>query len=175
MAGFQYRKNLDGSNQAPTLVYVIGKSSVAFAVGDAVRINTSGFCDVCDAGEGMAGVIQTVTTREGQPVACDSGTTDTWTMSSTNETVAKKMIGFIPALPNYLFYNDSDGTLTEAMVGMYFDLVSHTQIDGDTNHDTTQRTCRLWEFNPDHDADASKGLFQVVESQFGQDSWDREA
>jgi hypothetical protein len=85
------------------------------------------------------------------------------------------MIGFIPALPNYLFYNDSDGDMDEAHIGYFFDLVSHSQIDESTGHDTTQRTCKLWEYDPDHDGDASKGLFQVVESQFGQDSWDREA
>jgi hypothetical protein len=176
MAGFSYRKNLDGSNQAPTLVYVIGKASVAFQTGDAVRVNTSGFCDnAATAGEGVCGIVQNVTTRTGTPIAPDSGTTDTWTMPTNNQTTEKYMVGFIPALPNYLFFNDTSGTLTEAMIGEYFDISDKNTIDQGTASDTTQATFRLWEFDPDHDADASKGLFQVCESQFGQDSWDREA
>lgn len=176
MAGFSYRKNLDGSSYVPSLRYVIGKNAIAFTVGDAVRINTSGFVDVATAGEGICGFVAQVVTRARATKDSDSATSlDTYTMSSDNQTVAKDMIAFIPALPHYLFYNDSDATLTEAMIGMYFNAISTTQVDGDTNHDTTEQTFRLWEFDPDHDGDASKGLFQVVESQFGATSWDREA
>lgn len=175
MAGFSFRKSLDGANVAPATLRVIGKNSVEFAKGDAVRINTSGFVDVCDAGEGIAGFVVGVENRDGTPVAYDSGDIDIWTMASDNQTVAKKMIVFIPALPQYLFFNDADGNMDEAHVGLYFDLASHSQVDEDTHSDTTQATVRLWQYDPDGDADASKGLFQVVESQFGQDSWDREA
>jgi hypothetical protein len=65
--------------------------------------------------------------------------------------------------------------LDEAHIGYFFDLANHTTVDEDTHSDTTQATVRLWEYDPDHDGDASKGLFQFVETQFGQDSWDREA
>jgi hypothetical protein len=173
MAGFAYRKNLDGSNQAPTLLYLIAKQGIAIAIGDAVRVNTSGFVDVCDAGEGIAGFCVAVVTRKGTAKAVDAGSNDTWTTSADNQTVAMDMVAFIPALPNYLFYNDADASLAEAYIGMYYDLVSHTQVQGSSRHDTTQKTVRLWEYDPNHESDASEGLFQVVESQFGQDSWDR--
>jgi hypothetical protein len=173
--GFSYRKNLDGSSQAPTLLYVIGKNSVTFTIGDLVRVNTSGFCDIATAGEGVCGVVAHVVTRKGLAKSPTAGTLYDYAMTSDNQTVAKDMIGFIPALPNYLFFNDSSSTLTEAMIGEYFDASDEDQVDQATAHDTTQATLRLWEFDPDHDSDASKGLFSIVESQFGQDSWDREA
>jgi len=176
MAGFSYRKNLDGSSYTPSLMYLIGKNSVEFQIGDLVRVNTSGFIDVADAGEGVCGVVAQVVTRARATKDSDSATSlDTYTMSSDNQTVAKDMIAFIPALPHYLFYNDTDGDMDEAHIGMYFDAITHSQIDESSGHDTTQSTFRLWEYDPDHDGDASKGLFQIVESQFGSDSWDRTA
>jgi len=174
MAGFSYRKNLDGSNQAPTLLYVIAKQGIAFSVGDAVRINTSGFVDICDAQEGMAGVLVAIVTRKGTAKAVDAGSNDTWTTSADNQTVAMDMAVFIPALPNYLFFNDADGNGSEAHIGLFYDLANSYAVDEDTHSDTTQATVRLWEYDPNHISDASQGLFQVVESQFGQDSWDRQ-
>ena len=57
MAGFSYRKNIDGSSEAPTLKQVIAKNSVAFTVGDMVRHNTSGFGDIVDADEDISGIL----------------------------------------------------------------------------------------------------------------------
>ena len=176
MAGFSYRKNLDGSSQSPTLMYVIGKSSVTFSIGDLVRVNAAGFCDVADAAEYVVGVVAQVVTRKGLKKDPDSATAlNDYTMTSDNQTVAKDMIGFIPALPNYLFYNDADEAIGEENIGMYFDAITHTQIDGDSHHDTTTATFRLWEVDPDHDADLSKGLYNVCESQIYNADCDREA
>lgn len=175
MAGFSYRKNLDGSAYVPSLVYVIGKNSVTFTIGDLVRVNTSGFCDVADAGEYVAGVVAQVVTRKGKSKDADSATLHDYTMASDNQTVDKDMIGFVPALPHYLFYNDADEDIGEENIGMYFDAVSHSQIDGNSHHDTTTKTFRLWGVDPDGDGDDSKGLYQIIESQFGNVDSDREA
>jgi len=175
--GFSYARNMDGSAYVPSLIYVIGKNSVTFTMGDAVRINTSGFVDIATAGEGVCGFVSQVVDTDGGSISPDSGTLHDYTMNSANQTSTSYQyrIGFIPALPNYLFYNDADEDLSESDIGMYFNAISESQIDGGSNHDTTQQTFRLWVYDPDSDADASKGLFSVVESQFGQDSWDREA
>lgn len=179
--GFHYARNLDGSSNAPATLRVIGKNSVVFEVGDAIRINTSGFADIATAGEFVAGICVGVETRDtggtgaAGPADIDSGSPNTWTMASDNQTSAKEMVVFIPALPQFLFWNDADADLSESDIGQYFDLVSETQIDGDTNHDTTTKTARLWVYDPDKDADVSKGLFQFVESQFGNVDSDREA
>lgn len=174
MAGFSYRKNLDGSAQAPTLLYVIAKQGIDFSIGDAVRINTGGFVDICDAAEGMAGVLVSMVDRKGKAKDFKAGTNDTWTSPAANQATDKDMAVFIPALPNYLFFNDADGNGSEAHIGLYYDLANSYAVDEDTHSDTVQATVRLWEYDPNHVSDASQGLFQVVESQFGQDSWDRE-
>lgn len=168
MAGFSYRKNLDGSAYAPSNLYVIGKNSVTFSVGDIVRINTSGFCDISTTGEEIAGVVSTVVDNKGKALTPDSGTTDTWTMGSANQTTAteKYKVGFIPALPHYLFYNDADDTLAQTNILQYFDTNDENDVDVATATDTPTAQVRLVEIDPDHDGDASKGLFQIVESQF---------
>lgn len=173
--GFSYARNLDGSAYVPSLLYIIGKSSVTFTVGDAVRIDTSGFCDICAAGEYILGFVAQVVTRAEKAKDPDSGTLHDYTMASDNETSAKDMIGIIPALPNYLFFNDSDGNMDESHIGMYFDLISESQVDETSGDDSTTKSLRLWEYDPDNDADASKGLFNVVESQIYNADCDREA
>ena len=165
--GFTFRKNLDGSAYVPSLLYFIGKNSVAFKTGDPVRINTSGFCDLSDAvGDTIVGIVQTVVDKNGKAVTPDSGTLNTWTMGGTNQTVTLNEVAIIPALPQYLFYNDADASLTQAMELKYFDLtVSTSQIDVGSATDTATASYRLVQRDPDDDGDASKGLFQIVESQ----------
>lgn len=173
--GFQYARNMDGSAYVPSLIYAIAKDSVTFTIGDAVRINTSGYVDICDAGEYVVGVIAQVVDADGYPLTPDSATTHDYTMDSDNTTVDQNLIGFIPALPHYLFWNDADADLSAIDIGQYFDLISSSQVDGDSNHDTTTKTVRLWQYDPDGDADASKGLFNFVESQIYNADCDREA
>lgn len=170
MSGFAYRKNLDGSAYNPINMYVIGKNSIAFQVGDLVRINTSGFMDIVDATEGIAGVCVSVVDKNGLPVTPDSGTTDTWTMNSANQTDTNYQykVVFIPALPNYLFYNDADDSLTATMEFQYFDTTDENDVNVGSATDTATAQVRLISRDPDGDGDASKGLFQIVESQFAQ-------
>jgi hypothetical protein len=176
MAGFAYRKNLDGSSQSPTLLHKIGKSSVTFSVGDLVRVDASGFVDVVDADENsIAGVCQMVVDSDGKAIDTDSGTNDTWTMESDNETVDQYKVAFIPALPNYIFYNDADDSLTRTMEFQYFDTNNEYQVDVASATDSATAMVKLIERDPDHDGDASKGLFQIVESQFATDAVDTAA
>jgi len=167
MAGFRYRKNIDGSKDAPTLLYAVGKNSIVFQVGDLIRINTSGFADVVDATEGAAGVIAQVVDTNGLAIDPDSGTTDTYTMASDNQTVALKNVAYMPALPHYLFYNDADASLTRAMELEYFDTNDENDVDVATATDTWSAQVQLVSRDPDGDGDASKGLFRIVETQFG--------
>lgn len=168
MAGFAYRKNLDGSAYNPINMAILGKNSVTFSVGDLIRVNTSGIVDLSDSTEEVAGVVVTVQDKNGLPVAADSGTTETWTLNSANQTDTdyQYKVAFIPALHNYLFYNDSDGTLAQTNLFQYADVANSNQVTTGGLTDTATKQVRLIEINPDHDADDSKGLFQIVESQF---------
>ena len=175
--GFQYARNMDGSAYVPSTLSRVGKDSVTFTLGDAVRINTSGYVDICEAGEYVVGVVAQVTDADGKALDPDSGTIHDYTMPSTNSSSSSYgyLIHFIPALPHYLFWNDTDASLSATDFGQYFDLANEYQVDGDSNHDTTTKTCRLWQYDPDGDADVSKGLFNFVESQIYNADCDREA
>jgi len=170
MAGFSYRKNIDGSNQAPVNKNLVGAASVVFSVGDLIRINNAGQASLVTAGDLVLGVVTSVTTKDGAPVAPDSGTTDTWTMASSNVSDATKnlKVHYIPALPNYLFYNDGDADVTVAKLFMYFPVNDENDVDLTTGSDTVVDTVRLIEIDPDGDGDASKGLFQIAESFWAQ-------
>jgi len=165
---FLFRKSIDGSSTPPVNLYAVGKNSIVFQVGDLIRINTSGFADLVDTGECIGGVCVGVVDSNGLPIAPDSGTMDTWTMGGSNQTVTYAQVVFIPALPSYLFYNDADGTLTRAMEFGYFDTNDENDVDIARYTATWSAQVQLISRDPDGDADASKGLFRIVESQFGQ-------
>lgn len=169
MAGFRYRKSLSGSVEQPTELSLVGANSVVFQVGDLIRVNTAGRAALVTAGDLVLGVVTGVTDSSGQQaIDPDSGTTDTYTMPSDNVTVAQRKVRYIPALQDYLFYNDSDDTLSVANLFQYFPVNDENDVDGSNPHDSTVNTVRLVEIDPDGDGDASKGLFQIVESFWAQ-------
>lgn len=168
MAGFSYRKNIDGSSQAPTVLSLVGANSVVFQVGDLIRVSNAGFAKLVTTGDLVLGVVVEVVTSAGSPVTPDSGTTDTYTMASDNQTVAQKKVRYIPALANYLFYNDSDDTLATTNLFQYFPVNDENDVNGSSSSDSTVDTVRLIEIDPDGDGDASKGLWQIVESFWAQ-------
>jgi hypothetical protein len=169
MAGFIFRKNLHGTSETPALMEGVGKDSIVFTVGDVVRINTSGYIDLSTADEQIIGVVQSVVTSKGLPVAPDSGTTDTWTMSSANTTVGLR-IQFIPAFGDYAFSADSDTTITIADIGKYFNVKSTSDAIVTSGESYTIGTLQFQciGLDPNGDADASMGLYRCVASQMGQ-------
>lgn len=170
MAGFAFRKNLDGSAHVPSLLYVMGKNSIVFTVGDVVRVNTSGFMDLATTTEQIFGVVQTVVDSKGKAISPDSGTTDTWTMASDNQTVNKYEVAVIPAFGHYAFSCDSDTTIELASIGKYFALnaTSDGVVTSGESDTVGSLDCQLIGVDPDNDADASKGLYRLINSQLGQ-------
>lgn len=167
MAGFQFRKSLDGT-AAPAELSLIGANSVVFQVGDLIRVNTGGFAALATAGDLILGVVTGVTDKNDNRTDADAGTLDTYTMASDNQTVAQEKVRYIPALQPYLFYNDADADLATTNLFQYFPINDENDVDGSTGHDSTLNTVRLIELDPDHDGDASKGLFQIVETFWAQ-------
>ena len=166
---FNFRKNLDGSSQVPALLYGIGKNSIIFTVGDVVRFNTSGFLDLSEANEQVFGIVAGVVTSKGLPVDTDSGTINTWTMASDNQTVAMNQVSVIPAFPHYAFSADSDTTIEQASLGKYFNVNATSDGIVTSGESDTIGTLmfQLVGIDPDGDADVSKGLYRVVGSQVG--------
>lgn len=167
---FTLRKNLDGNPNSPALLAGIGKNSVVFTVGDAVRFNTSGFLDLATTTEQVFGVVATVVDANGIAITPDSGTTNTWTMASDNQTSAMKQVMVIPAFGHYAFSADSDTTIEQASLGKYFALnaTSDGVVTAGESDTIGSLDLQLIGIDPDDDADASKGLYRFVNSQVGQ-------
>lgn len=169
MAGFKFRKSLRGDGVVPAQLEIIAGNSVVFQVGDLIRINQDGFASLATAGDLILGVVTGVVDKNGIAIAPDADTTpDIYTMESDNQTVGLKKVQYIPALQDYLFYNDSDASLSQAQLMQYFPINDENDVDGSTGNDSVLNTVRLVELDPDHDGDASKGLFQIVESFWAQ-------
>lgn len=170
MSGFSYRKSLSGALYAPAELHILAAPSVVFQVGDLIRIDNAGHAALVTTGDLVLGVVTGVHDKNGIKIAPDSGTTDTWTMASDNITNAAKnyKVSYIPALQDYLFYNDSDDTLAQTNLMQFFPVNDENDVNGSSSSDSTLDTVRLVEIDPDNDGDASKGIWQIVESFWAQ-------
>ena len=168
MAGFRYRKNLDGSSQSPTNLSLVGANSVVFQVGDLIRVNNAGRAALVTTGDLVLGVVTGVTDKNGAPISPDSATTDTYTMPSDNVTVAQRKVFYIPALPNYLFFNTADSAVTVADLFAFMAVNDENDVDPGTKSDTVVDTVRLIEVDPDATGTTGEGLFQIAESFWAQ-------
>jgi len=172
--GFYYRGSLLGVHSSPMILEVILAASQTVTLGDAVRVNTSGYSVVCGATSLVAGVVKGIVDKNGMSVfsprssrgsATVSGD-DTCTTASDNTTVDQIKAQIEIALPgNSLYYNDANGDFTQSEVFKYFDLTSTgDQIDQGTGSDAAA-VAQLIKIDPDGDGDASKGLFIFAETQ----------
>lgn len=175
--GFKPRKTLVGVDLTGQEEFLLGNSR-EFTIGDMVRLDTSGVLKVCAAGEPILGRLAGIVDQNGINVfetGRATGTTgstlspdDTITTSSTNTSDAtRKLKGQveISIAGNVLYSNDADGDLAQTNVGQLFDLTSGgDQVAQSTASDTSGQV-QLVKLDPDGDADASKGLFRIVETQ----------
>ena|SRR3990167_1045936 len=171
--GYFYRKSLDGKDNPSILRYRMG-DSVVFTHGDAVKIDASGVLQLAGAGGPFLGILQGTVDELGinplgQGYNNQTGATlsgdDTVTSASDNSTRTHYLLGEVICDPKALFYNDSDDTLALTNDLQLFDHNSSSDnIDVATASDTSGQM-QLVQRDPDGDADASKGLFRIVESQ----------
>lgn len=175
-AGFRFRKSLYGGD-LPAAQQILLDDSATFTIGDSVQVDTDGLIVVSTAGEEVLGVLVGIVNQDGINVfstgaAGTDGSTltgdDTITTSSTNSTAtARKLKGEVIVDPAgaILWYNDSNGTLAQTNLYQFFNgVAAGDQIDQATASDTNGQW-QLVELDPDGDADASKGLFRIAESQ----------
>lgn len=171
MAGFFFRQQIDGTNSYAQME-LLAAASVVFQVGDLIRVNNAGTASLATAGDLILGVVTGVVDKNGIKLDPDAGSTDIYTMASDNVTNAAKnyKVQYIPALQQYLFYNDADDTLAQTNLFQYFNLNDENDVDVASPSDSTLSTVRLIKIDPDGDGDASKGLFQIVESFWAQNA-----
>lgn len=175
--GFSFRRSLMGVEHPGTQDFILAGSATV-KIGDAVRLNTNGLLVRAATGEPVLGILEGIVDQNGinafSPRA--SGTTgatltpdDQVVTSATNASDAtRKLKGRVILDPaGYcLFYNDSDSTLSQTHIGQMFDAANGNQITVGGASDSNGQF-QLVAIDPDNDADASKGLFRIVETQLG--------
>lgn len=177
MAGFKYRGQISGA-QDPILENLIISDSDVIAVGDAVSMS-AGYVIPATSSTVVYGICVGIVANDGRPL--DTVTTSeydgTWVSSSgsytasADNTTDKMVRAVVCPDPMALWYDDSNGTLTVAMLKTFFKLTSASQIDQATSSATVGQF-QLWKLDPDEDSDASKGLFKM--SQWQGESWEPE-
>ncbi len=180
MAGFFPFRTEGGATGGEVREFII-ENSATITLGDTVDV-TAGFAGLVGATARIMGVVNSFakTTTEGSSIALDTdaagtntGTrsgnagvvgSDTFVAASDNQTVDKVLVKVLVD-PSMEYFNDADDSLTQAMIGTYFDQVATSdQIDVATST-TFSAQMILMKIDPFRDADASKGIFRIVESQ----------
>ena len=169
--GFEDRGHLLGA-QNPQTEDLIITNSATVTIGDAVKMLV-GFVSPVDANDRIYGVVTGIVDANGIDLRNanssnfdgtfteDDGTTkDTYVAYGDNQTDKKVQVRVV-ADPYQLWFNDTDDTLTTAMLKQHFSLIDEDQVDGDTNSATVGEM-QLWKLDPDNDADASKGIFRIT-------------
>jgi len=179
MAGFNFRRTEGGQTAGELRPFTIANSQT-ITIGDMVTL-VSGFSTLALAGVRIVGCVvgfkKDLGNNQLVPLGLDasgtiSGTrsgnagvvgSDTVAVASNNQTV-DKVVAMVMVDPQAEYYNDSNGTLTTANTGQYFDIVAASdQIDQATATNTYSAQMVCVKINPDNDSDLSKGIFRVVE------------
>lgn len=158
----EYAYDLSGQTEPIVKSYVINNSATIKA-GDFVRLDTNGNVVRATATTNILGSCQGVVDVNGGNVATDSGTNDTWTVASDNETVAmKKALVYVSPTAVYrVDFSGDIGTTSGSVVGARFDLTDHDTVD-ETSAGTGSAQVALVDTIAD---DADRGEVVIVENQ----------
>jgi len=169
MAGFEYRGQLNGSENPVTLHCTI-KNSATIKVGDMVYNDSAGITRAAaGATNPVLGVCVGIVNDDGidldnaNPSSYDgawTSSTQTYVAASDNMT-DKKVKAIVIADPFAIWYNDADGDFTNpADEYLHCDLADHDQVDeSETTEDDGQ--VFILKLDPDEDGDASKCLVTI--------------
>ena len=174
--GFSFRKSLVGVDSPAVMEFIIEDSSTV-TIGDAVRIDTSGYLKRAGAGYPVGGIVVGIVDQGGINIFSPraSGTTgatltkdDTVAVSATNTSDATRKIKaqvILSPAGYVLFYNYANDVLAQTNLFQFFDVTSTSgQIDVSTASDTSGQF-QLIQLDPDGDGTTYKGLFRVMENQ----------
>ena len=171
--GYFYRKSLDGKDNPAVLRFRVG-NSITVTHGDAVKLDASGVLQLAGAGGPFLGIVLGIVDELGinplgQGYNNQTGATlsgdDTVTSASDNSSRTHYLACSVIVDPMALFYNNADDDVSVVNDLQLFDHNSTSDnIDVATASDTSGQM-QLVQRDPDGDADLSKGLFRIVESQ----------
>lgn len=151
----------DGLNGAT----IIDNSTVV-TIGDVVKIDSNGNLELAGAGDAVFGILVAVE-RNGVSIDPDSGTTNTYTMASDNETV-DKTYGIVDTSVDSLYSASQDGTAgttaNSNQIGAYIDLADEATLDEDTATRTRGTGGQFTTYGADID-DSTRLIVAINESQ----------
>ncbi len=174
--GFDFRKTFNGLEHPGTQDFILAASATV-KIGDLARVNTSGYLVRAETGTSPIGVLVGIVDQNGINVFSPraSGTTgstltpdDQIATSSTNTSDAtRKLKGqvIVDVSGTCIFYNDADTTLAQTNLLQFFDVANGNQVTVGSASDANGQVQCIG-IDPDGDADVSKGLFRINESQF---------
>lgn len=162
MANVEFVQCLSGQVNPIAKSYVINNSE-AITEGDLVRLDTNGHVILATAGANILGSVIGVVTTNGGPVAYDSGSEDTWTVDSDNETVDqhKALVNVDPTAVYEIDFSADIGTTSGSVVGARFDLTDHDTVD-ESSAGTASKQVALVETISDDD---DRGRVVILENQ----------
>jgi hypothetical protein len=170
---FTYRGQLDGKDNPVTLSVPVANSQTV-VIGNACKMQTfasGGGCMNATAGSLVLGIVVGLTDVNGIDLDNTKVTIDgTWTSSSgtyvgaSNNMTVKKIQALVVVDPYAIWFNDTAGDLAPADLQKHFDLVTAGQIADQNGADAAGAFYSI-KLDPDGDADLSKGLFIVTESE----------
>ena len=178
--GFSLHKSIDGSAlNGANLEYIIDNSQT-ITLGDAVRIDTSGYVKRAATTGAIMGIVVGLVDANGinifetgrVPATSIAGSTltpqDTVAVSSTNTSDTTRNIkAQIPLDPEgaLLWRNQANNTgLTVTNLLQFYNTTTAGQIDTTSNSDTAGQF-QLISLDPDGDGVTSKGLFRICQQQ----------
>lgn len=130
MANVKFAYCLSGQVHPICKAYIIDNSD-AITTGDFVSLNTDGHVVLATATNPILGSVEAVVESDGGPVEHDSGSSDTWTAASDNETVAKRMalVNIDPTACYEVDFSANIGTTSGSVSGAKFDLTDHDTVN----------------------------------------------
>lgn len=161
---FKFHKSLKGAGMPPLLRVIIDNSDT-ITEGDAVKSYNAGNVEVATAARPILGFVHTVVSKTGLRPAPDSGTDDTWTVESDNET-DKQLAALVDSDQDSIYSGAQDGTVgttsDSEKIGISIDLVSESSL----NETSAVRNGQGQLFGHGADpADSTRILVSIMESE----------
>lgn len=130
MANVKFAYCLSGQVHPIAKGYIVDNSDV-ITMGDFVSLNTDGHAVLATATNPILGSVVGMVGPNGEPIAFDAGSADTWTAASDNETVAqnKVLVNIDPTACYEVDFSAAIGTTSGSKVGARFDLTDHDTVN----------------------------------------------
>lgn len=149
----------------PVLWRVIIDNSDTIQLGDMVKTYNAGNAEVATAARPIGGVVHDVMTKDCVRPTPDSGTQDTFTVASDNETVAQ-IAALIDFDTDSIYSGDVDGTLgttnSSDKIGASFDITDENSVAETSALRNAQGQLFGWGADPD---DTTRVLVSIMESE----------